>query len=450
MDVQRDIMGFFRAGYAYGDVWSFWVPRSLSGRMLVHVVLRPEHAEQVLKTNAANYKKSAAYRRLGHIVGEGLLTSEGEFWRRQRRLSQPAYHRRRLGMLAEAIVETTRRMMEERWRPAADRGEAVDVAEEMRRLALAIVGRVMLSVDLSKEASEVGWAVNEFLAYADRHIRRLYSPPPSIPTPANLRFRRASRIMDELVYGIIRERRASGEDRGDLISMLLLARDEDTGESMSDQQVRDEVMTTLIAGHETTAAALAWSSWLLATRPDTGKELRREVREVLGNKPAGLEHVGRDGALRYTRRVFEETLRLYPPAWMIARIAEQEDEIGGYRIPRGSRVAVSPYLIHRNPEVWPEPARFDPDRFSPEQHESRHRFAHIPFGGGPRGCIGVNLARMEGPLVLATLAQGCELIPAPGARVRTTLGVTLRPAPSVPMLPRFHDGLARTPDGISS
>ena len=450
LDIQRDIMGFFRGGYPYGDVWSFWVPRGLSGRMLVHVVLRPEYAEHVLKRNAANYEKSAAYRRLGHVVGEGLLTSEGGFWRRQRRLTQPAYHRKRLGMLAGTITETTARMVEERWRPAAGRGEAVDVASEMRRLALEIVGRVMLSVDLSGEASEVGWAVNEFLAYANRHVRGIYSPPPSLPTPANLRFRRASTVMDELVYGIIRERRASGADRGDLISMLLLARDEETGEAMSDRQVRDEVMTTLIAGHETTAAALAWSSWLLATNHETGRRLRREVGEVLHGRAAGLEHVGRDGTLRYTGQVFEETLRLYPPGWMMARIAKEEDEIGGYRIPEGSRVAVSPYLIHRNPEVWPAPARFDPERFSPERADGRHRFSHIPFGGGPRGCIGVNLARMEGTLVLATVAQHCELVPAPGARVRAELGVTLRPAPAVPMLPRFSDVPAGARSGASA
>ena len=436
--IQRDIMGFFRRGYSYGDVWRFWVPRGVSGKMFVNVVLRPEHAEHVLKSNAANYEKSAAYRRLGHIVGEGLLTSEGDFWRRQRRLAQPAYHRRRLGMLAETITTATVRMLEERWRPAALRDQPVDIAGEMRRLALEIVGRVMLSVDISSEASEVGWAVNEFLAYANRHVRRLYSPPPSVPTPANLRFRHASKVMDDLVYGIIRERRASGEDRGDLISMLLLARDEDTKETMSDRQVRDEVMTTLIAGHETTAAALAWSSWLIATHSDTLRRLQREVGEVLVGEPAGMEHVGRDGALSYTSRVFEETLRLYPPGWMIARIAKNEDEIGGYRILEGSRVAVSPYLIHRNPEVWPQPARFDPDRFSPEKSQGRHRFSHIPFGGGLRGCIGVNLARMEGPLVLATLAQHCELVPARGARVRTEFGITLRPAPSVPMLPRFY------------
>jgi cytochrome P450 len=436
--LQRDTMGFFRSGYSYGDdLWSFLVPTGLRGRMLVHVVLRPEHAEYVLKANAANYRKSAAYRRLGHVVGEGLVTSEGEFWRRQRRLAQPAYHHRRLALLAETITGATDRMLEDRWRPAAERGEAVDVAEDMRRLALEIVGRAMLSVNLSDEASDVSWAVGEFLAYADRHIRRIYSPPPSVPTPANLRFKRAGRAMDELVYGIIRERRASGEDRGDLISMLLLARDEETGEGLSDQQVRDEVMTTLVAGHETTAAALAWASWLLATHPQAEREMHREVGEVLAGRPAGSEDVGRDGGLRYTKHVFEETLRVYPPAWMIARIANEEDEIAGYRIPKDSRVAVSPYLVHRNPDVWPEPARFDPDRFSPERSEGRHRFAHIPFGGGPRGCIGVNLARMEGPLVLATLAQRCRLLPARGARVRPNLGVTLRPAPAVPMLPSF-------------
>lgn len=444
LEIQRNIRGFFQAGYSYGDVWSFTVPRGLKGRMLVNVVNRPEHAEYVLKTNAGNYRKSAAYRRLGHIIGEGLITSEGDSWRRQRRLSQPAYRRGRLEGLADMIVSVTERMIERKLRPAAARCKPVDMAKEMRSLTLEIVGRAMLSADLSEEASEVDWAVNEFLSYADRHIRRLYFPPPSIPTPANLRFQRATRSMDELVYGIIRERRSSGEDRGDLISMLLLARDADTGEQMSDRQVRDEVMTTLVAGHETTAAALTWIFWLLSSHPDVARELRLELDDVLASSAASYGDVGPDGGLRYTKQVFEEALRVYPPAWMIARIANEEDEIGGYRIPKNSRVAVSPYLIHRNPDVWPEPARFDPNRFSKERSEGRHRFAHIPFGGGPRGCIGVNLARMEGCLVLATLAQNCSLSPASGARVRAKFGVTLRPAPTVPMLPHFFSPLTRT------
>ena len=443
LQVQRNISGFFHSGYSYGDVWSFTVPRGLKGKMLVNVVLRPEHAEYVLKTNAGNYRKSAAYRRLGHIIGEGLVTSEGEFWRRQRRLSQPAYHRRRIEGLADMIVSATGRMIENRLLPAAVRGKPVDMAKEMRSLTLEIVGRAMLSVDLSNKASNIDWAVNEFLSYADRHIRRLYSLPPMVPTPANRRFQRATQLMDELVYSIIRDRRSSGEDHGDLISMLLLARDADTGEQMSDRQVRDEVMTTLVAGHETTAAALAWAFWLVSSNPGVEERLHRELEEVLAGSPPTYEHVGPDGGLQYTKQVFEESLRIYPPAWMIARIANEEDEIDGYRIPEGSRVAVSPYLIHRNPDVWPEPAIFDPGRFSDERSEGRHRFAHIPFGGGPRGCIGVNLARMEGPLVLATLAQRCWFSPDPAGRVRPKFGVTLRPSPSVAVLPHFYQGRVR-------
>lgn len=443
LEVQRNIAGFFHSGYSYGDVWSFTVPRGFKGRMLVSVVLRPEHAEYVLKTNAGNYRKSAAYRRLGHIIGEGLITSEGDFWRRERRLSQPAYHRRRIEGLADMIVSATERMIENRLRPATLRGEPVDMAKEMRSLTLEVVGRAMLSVDLSDEASNIDWAVNEFLSYADRHIRRLYSLPPTVPTPANRRFHRATRLMDELVYGIIRDRRSSGEDHGDLISMLLLTRDADTGEQMSDRQVRDEVMTTLVAGHETTAAALAWAFWLVSSNPSVEQELHHELEEVLADSPPTYKDIGPDGGLRYTKQVFEESLRMYPPAWMIARIANEEDEIDGYRIPKGSRVAVSPYLIHRNPEVWPEPAEFDPGRFSAEHSEGRHRFAHIPFGGGPRGCIGVNLARMEGPLVLATLARRCWFSPDPAGRVRPKFGVTLRPSPSVEVFPHFYQQRVR-------
>jgi len=437
LSIQRDLLGFFERGAAYGDVWSFWIPRGPRGRMLVHVVLRPEHAEHVLKTNAAGYRKSAAYRRLGRIVGEGLVTSEGEFWRRQRRLAQPAYHRRRLALLADGMVEATGRMIEERWRPAAAKGEFIDVAEEMRRLTLEIVGRAMLSTDLADEASAVSRSVNEFLSYADRHIRKVFAVPEGVPTPSNLRFRRARATMDRLVYGMIAARRADREDRGDLLSMLLAVRDEETGEGLSDVQARDEVMTTLMAGHETSAAALAWSLWLLARHPAAAERAREEVGAILGERPAGFGDVGRDGGLRYTGWVFEEALRLYPPAWMIARIANEDDEIGRQRIPKDSRVAVSPYLIHRRPGLWPEPHRFDPERFSPERSAGRHPFAHIPFGGGPRGCIGVNFARMEGSLVLATVLQRCHLDPSPGYEVRPKAGVTLRPYPAVPMRPRF-------------
>lgn len=437
LDLQRDSLGFLERGSEYGDVWSFFLPRGLSGTMLVHMVSRPEHAEHVLRDNADNYRKSAAYRRLGRVVGEGLLTSEGEAWRRQRRLAQPAYHRRRLEILADTITASTSRMVDERWRPAAEQHQTVDVMDEMQRLSLEIIGRAMLSVDLSEEASSIGWAVREFLGYADRHIRRVWSPPEGVPTPANRRFLRALRSLDNFVYGIIEERRRDSADHGDLLSMLLAAYDEDTGEGLSDKQVRDEVMTTLIAGHETTAAALTWSLVLLQRNPESEAQLWREVSEVLEDRPASFEDVGRDGELGYTQRVFEESLRLYPPIWMIPRIAEADDEIGGYHIPQGSRVIVSPYLVHRNAEVWPDPGEFDPERFLPNRTQERHRFAHVPFGGGPRGCIGSNLARMEGPLVLATIAQKCRLESSGSSRVSPKPGVALRPGQTVAMSPRF-------------
>ncbi|MDP3767798.1 MAG: cytochrome P450, partial [Dehalococcoidia bacterium] len=244
------------------------------------------------------------------------------------------------------------------------------------------------------------------------------------PTPTNLRFRRAMRTLDDIVYGMIEARRNNGADKDDLLSMLLEARDEETGEGMSDKQLRDEVFTMFTAGHETTAAALAWTWYLLSQHPEAEGRLHNELGSVLSGRTPGLDDLQR---LPYTRMVIEETLRLYPPVWSIGRMALREDTVLGYRIPAKGQVLLSSYVTHRHPEFWDEPERFDPERFAPERAASRPRYAYFPFGGGPRQCIGNEFAMMEAQLALATLAQRYRLRLVPGQVVEPEPAVTLRP-----------------------
>lgn len=432
LSVQRDTLGFFDAARTYGDIYRFKL-LSPVGILTVHVLSRPEYVRHVLRDHQANYRKSGAYDRLSAVIGNGLLTSEGDFWRRQRRLAQPAFHRSRLALLGKTMTAATEEMLAQRWEAAARAGTPLDVAEEMTRLTLTIVGRTMLSTDLADRSSEVGQAVRYLLEYTDRRIKAVAVLPESVPTPRNRRFRRSLKILDDLVYTLIDERRGQGEDRGDLLSMLAAARDEETGEAMSERQLRDELMTILIAGHETTAAALSWAWYLLSKHPEVARTMTAELDSVLGGRPPTFDDLP---SLPYTGMVFKETLRLYPPGWMIARIAREYDEIGGYAIPKGSRVAVSPYVVHRNPALWENPEGFDPERFAPGRATGRPDYAYFPFGGGPRKCIGGNFATMEATLVLATVAQRYlpELVP--GFRVRPEAAISLRPKEGLPMILR--------------
>ncbi len=407
-----------------------------SGTLIAHLLTRPEHAEYVLKDNIVNYRKSGVYDRAALFVGNGLLTSSGEHWRRQRRIMQPAFGRRRIAGFADKMTSATERMLE-RWAEAAERGVALDVAREMMRLALTIVGDTLLSTDFSAETDKVGRAVGYLLRYTGRRTTAVVSVPDSWPTPRNRRFRKELGVLDELVYGLIRERRLHGEHAGDdLLSMLMDARDEETGEAMSDEQLRDEVMTILIAGHETTANALAWTWLLLAKHPQVRNRLREELGEVLGGRTPTFSDLP---SLPYSRMVFLESIRLYPPVWMIARTANEDDEIGGYHIPRGSRIALSPYVIHRNPDIWERPEEFYPERFDSAAGDGRSRYAFLPFSAGPRNCIGQHFATMEAQLVIATVAQHYFLDLAPEQKVEPEPSITLRPRKGLPMFLRRAD-----------
>jgi cytochrome P450 len=396
------------------------------------VVADPEAAHRVLVENPKGYEKSPNYQGLKILLGQGLLTAEGDFWRKQRRMAQPAFHRERLAGFVATMAACTRDGIE-RWRREAD-GAALDVHREMMRLTFRIVGRTLLSVELDGEAKAVGEALDVALRWANDYVESIVRVPPWIPTPRNLAFRRAQRTLDELVLRIVAERRAAherGEEvPGDLLQMLLEARDEDTGRGMSDEQLKHELLTLVLAGHETTANALSFALWLLARHPDARARLEREVDEVLAGRPPALADLPR---LAWTTQVIEESMRLYPPAWVYERVALVDDVVGGFHVPRGTIVGVAPWVMHRNPTLFPDPERFDPERMGKDRAKERPKHAYLPFGGGPRTCIGNAFAMMEMQIVLAMLAQAYRFEEQPGFQLELEPSVTLRPARGLPM-----------------
>jgi cytochrome P450 len=385
-----------------------------------YLVNHPDYIKHVLLDNYRNYPKdhNPAF---DPLLGAGLLTSDGAFWRRQRRLAQPAFHHERIAA-ATAVVTSAATALLERWRAFAEQGRPFDVVPELMRLTLQIVGQALLGSNLSADVDVVSRA---FMSVLEQ-----ITHPPLIALPAWLPISRkhalqqALHTLEQLVYRMIDERRTSRTDPGDLISLLLAAHDAETGEPLSDRQIRDEIMTVLFAGQETTATALAWTVALLAWYPAVEQRLQEELTQVLGGRVPTAQDLAQ---LTYTRMVIAEALRLYPPAWAFARIAQADDEIGGYHIPAGAVVTVSPYVIHRHPAFWEQPERFDPERFRPECSAGRPRFAYIPFGGGPRQCIGNAFALTEMLLILATVAQTYQLQIVSQRPVEPYPMVTLRP-----------------------
>ncbi len=415
------IRTFLDAADRYGDVVHL-----KAGPYHGFLLTDPADIKHVLQDNARNYHKSPLFDRLRDVVGNGLLTSEDALWLRQRRLAQPAFHRQRLIAMADAIVACTGQMLE-RWVGTAARGDTIDVVEEMMTLTQAIIVRTMFSTDLGATAA----IVNRTWPIINRRIGETFwatKLETTLPLPANRRFWRALGELDTVVYRIIAERRQAGRDQSDLLSMLLSARDDETGAGMTDRQLRDEILTMLLAGHETTSLALSWTYYLLSQHPDVESSIAAEVDRVIGDGPPAFAHLER---LTCTRRTIEESLRLYPPAWAFSRRALGEDEIGGYRVARGSLVFLVPFVVHRRPKLWPDPDRFDPGRFAPEHESARPRFAYIPFGGGPRGCIGSQFAMMEAQLIVAAIAQRYRISVVPDQPIRPEPLITLRPAPGI-------------------
>lgn len=390
----------------YGDLAQFKI-----GKLHAFVLTGPEEIQYVLQDNNRNYTKDTVqYNSLARVTGRGLLTSDGELWLRQRRRMQPAFHRQRITGFGPLMVEAAARKMDD-WGVALENGKPLDVDREMMELTLEILGKALLGVDLRTEAPALTAAV---LVALDHVVLGLKSPnllPDWVPTPRQRKFEQAMRSLDGAVEDILRAHRARAAAPGEGSSLLdAMLRSTDGGEPMSEQQLRDELITILIAGHETVASALTWACYLLAKNPSAEQRLREELNQVLGEgASARAPEVADLPALQYTRRVFDETLRLYPPAWLVTRKNIQEDRIRGVRIPAGSLVVVSIAGVQRSPRCWDAPEQFAPDRFLPEPSAGRHRFAYLPFGGGPRLCIGNTFALQEAPLVLAAMYQRYHL-----------------------------------------
>src|SRR6266571_2895839 len=377
----------------------------------------PDLIEEVLVGHPRRYFKGRVLRANRHVFGEGLLTSEGDFWLRQRRLVQPAFHRARVAAYAETMVQYTQRILES-WRG----GEERDVHREMMRLTLQIVAKTLFDADVAGDAQDVGKSL-QLLLELGANFRRTLFIPHWVPTPTNLRIKREIAFIESILYRIISERRASGRDTGDLLSMLLHAQDED-GSRMTDRQLRDETITLFLAGHETTASTLSWTWWLLAQNPAVEAKLHAELDAILGDRAPALDDLPK---LPYAGHVITESLRLYPAAWGLARLVVEDHEIAGYPVTKGMGVAMAQWVVHRDARWYDAPEEFRPERWNDDLLKRLPRFAYFPFGGGARQCIGNTFALMEATLILATIARKFRLRLVANHPVVPLASITLRP-----------------------
>ncbi|HEY7784568.1 MAG TPA: cytochrome P450 [Pyrinomonadaceae bacterium] len=420
-EFNRDQLGFITRCRDYGDV-----VRLRFLYLTAFFIYHPDDIEFVLSTNARNFIKSRSLRSpfFRRLVGNGLLTSEGEFWRRQRRLAQPAFHRQRISTYGEVMVDYTLRTIST-WRE----GQVRDIHRDMMRLTLEIVVKTLFNADVSGDADRVGQVLSELVKPFGSQATLKWILNNRLPTSGHRRFFRNVDEIDEVVYRIISQRRASRADEGDLLSMLLQAQDED-GSQMNDRQLRDEVMTLFLAGHETTALTLSWTWYLLARNPEVEKKFHEELEQVLRGRQPTLADMAQ---LKYTEMIAKESMRLYPPAFGLGREAIEECEIGGYRIPAKSQVFIFTWATHRDPRFFTSPENFEPERWTEDRSSGLPKYAYFPFGGGPRACIGNYFAMMEIVLLLATIGQSfrfslageVELFPAMSLRPRTGVNLIL-------------------------
>jgi cytochrome P450 len=401
--------------------------KTITGRHLV-LAKHPDLVREVLVVQAKALRKGLGLQRTKVTLGNGLLTSEGEFHLRQRRLAQPAFHRDRIAGYAATMVA-----LAERDAASWQDGQRFDVARAMHHLTLDIVAKTLFDADLRGQAAELGTALTQVLDSFSVLLIIVGDRMYDWPTPRMRRVRRAIPVLDAAILGLVADRRREGGDRGDLLSMLLTARDEEgDGTGMTDRQLRDELMTIFLAGHETTANALAWTWWFLAQHPEVEARLHEELDRVLAGRAPTMADVP---ALPYTRAVFSESLRLRPPAYATTREAVDEVVLDGQRIPAGSQVMVSPWVTQRDPRWWTDPLRFDPDRWAPGRDEPRHKHAFFPFGGGTRVCIGEQFAWTEGILLIASIARQWRLaLTVPATSITPKAAITLRPFPGVPVV----------------
>jgi cytochrome P450 len=432
----RNQLGFLTAAVAeYGDVVKLRL-----GHLTTYVLVNPEHIDYVLRSHADNFMKDRLTRWLSPVLGEGLLTSEGDFWRRQRRLAQPTFQRQQIERYAVVMVEHTEGMLAA-WRD----GQVIDTHDEMAHLTLSIVAKTLFGTDLASEANAVSESLevvlNQFMSPT-----RWFPFFNYLPFPAARKYWRAIRRLDEIIYEIIRRHRESTHDTGDLLSRLLAARDDQGGGGMTDRQLRDEVVTLVLAGHETTALVMFYTFYLLGQSPACADRLAAELDDVLGDRPPTIADVPN---LRYAEWVVRESMRLYPPAWGIAREALADCEIGGYHVPKGTQLFMVQRLVHRDRRWFDDPETFKPERWDHDLIKRLPPCAYFPFGGGPRICIGNHFAMMEAILILATTARRFRLSIEPGQTLELLPTITLRPRRPIFMRLIANDRAVRPPATVS-
>lgn len=426
--IQREPLKLYRDGWErHGD---FFRLRALPG-FWFYFLSRPSAIEHVLHGNHKNYRKPNSFNHSVRLLaGDGMLTSEGEAWLRNRRLSQPAFVRASVTKLSTHMVDSIAQFVDE-WCAAPD-GREVDVLPEMMRLGLRIASTTLFSTDISGDADSIGQAYRIAFEYVSLKMNMQYLVPPWVPTRRNREFRRSKALLDRVVLELIAQRRHQ-PGQADVLARLLAAQDETTGKGMSDTQLKDEVITLLTAGHETAGAALSWAWYLLGQHP----EVQQALAEQAGNHLQGRLPTAEDlPQIPLATAIFEEAMRLYSPAWGMPREAIAPDVIDGYPLPAGATVMLSQFIAHRHPDYWSEPDEFRPERFLPGAANSRPKFAYFPFGGGPRICIGNLFAMIEGPLVLAALATRFQFTLVPGQQIVADPTFTLRPQPGVRMTVR--------------
>jgi len=409
------MLGFLtKCASVYGDI----VPLRL-GRNRVIFINDPTDIEHVLVTNAQNFTKSYIVRLLRPVLGNGLLISDGSFWRRQRRLVQPAFNHERISSYGNIMVTAANEMLSD-WQD----GETRDIHKEMMRVTSRIVAKSLFGAEITDDTQDIAHAVGVVMENFSARRQSLFPIPLLVPTFSNLRLQRAIRAFDKIIYGFIDRRRESGKDHNDLLSMLLQARDEDDGSGMTDKQLRDEALTLFLAGHETTANALSWALYLISEHEKVETKLTAELRSVVGPRLARVEDLG---SLRFTQRIILETMRLYPPAYILSRQAVRDFNLGDFRFPGGTIVLISQWVTHRQTKYFENPNEFDPERWKDDLAKRLPRCAYFPFGMGPRSCIGASFAMMEAVLLLAMVAQRFRLKILSEPKVEPWPSITLRP-----------------------
>lgn len=426
-EFQRDQLVFLKNLYEqYGDVVRFRV-----ANWLIYQFFHPEGIRYILQENNQNFVRGRMFDPIRQVGGYSLFTTDGAYWLRQRRMMQPAFHRQRIAGFADMMTGLTEKMLQ-KWEASRRAGRALEISPEMVHLTMAVVTQALFGDMVIDESRRISDAIGVLLEDINYRFSVPFHPPLKVPTAHNRRTMKSLKIVDQAVFDIINGRRRQSETgEFDLLEMLMAARDEGDGAGMNDRQLRDEVVTMFVAGHETTARALSWAFYLLDRHPDVESRLHEEVDTVLNGRIPVLADVPK---LAYTRMILDETLRLYPPVWITNREVVADDEVMGYHVPAGSFVTVSPYLTHRHPQFWEQPEQFEPERFSPEQSAGRPHYAYFPFLGGPHQCIGKDFALLEATLILAMTAQRYRLRHVPGVKIRMLTHATLVPSNNLPML----------------